>query len=460
MTDNDLQVVIEITSELSTEQSVTVPPGKPFLIGRLTECDMVIENDAAISRQHCQIDVTPQHTRLTNISSNGTRVNGQETETCDIHDGDELTMGDSTVLLIHIQAGDTSIDEGPQPDDPTDPVATEPPSGAPTPPQQSPAASTPDVSGSLQVIHGPAAGMTVSLATGQPLTIGSQSDCNLVVEGDRSISREHCQIELVPPDCLLHDLSTHGTLVNLRRVEDVTGLSDGDEIEIGHNTVIRVALDSVGPTSATPSQGAPVVQADCQTGLTQMNSGPGNQAGIWTIAQRLSGLSPLHAVVDFRRGEADLPEGIDTPDYLLDWHPPETIAQHSPILLSPESRDQMQPALDAVTGNDAAMLIFSKLPTNDLHQQLRSLSTLNPSTGKQSRPSSLFAFWWPSLLNQMLQHSPPDMVDQIMAGIDAVLVETADEGEWCLFGTEDFVQQAERLGLVTIQESPTPKDGE
>ena len=456
MTDSDLQVVIEITSGPSTGQSVTVPPGKPFLIGRLTECDLPIENDAAISRQHCQIDVTPQHARLTNISSNGTRVNGQETETCDIHDGDELTMGDSTALLIHIPAND----QGARSDAPTDPVATATPTGDPASPQPSPAVSIPGVPGSLQVIHGPAAGMTIPLATGQPLTIGSQPGCNLVIEGDQSISREHCQIELVPPDCLLHDLSTHGTLVNHRRVEDVTGLSDGDEIEIGHNTVIRVALDSAGSTSTATSQGSPVVQADCQTGLTKVISGPGNQAGIWTIAQRLSGLSPLHAVVDFRRGEADLPEGIDTPDYLLDWHPPETIAQHSPVLLSPESLDQVQPALDAVTGNDAAMLIFSKLPTNDLHQQLRSLSTLNPSTGKQSRPSSLFAFWWPSLLNQMLQHSPPAMADQIMAGIDAVLVETADEGEWCLFGTGDFVQQAERLGLVTIQKSPTPKDGE
>jgi predicted component of type VI protein secretion system len=458
MADTDLQVAIEIKSGPSTGQSVTVPPGQPFLIGRLTECDMAIQDDAAISRQHCQIDVTPQHTRLRNISSNGTRVNGQETETCDIHDGDELTMGDSTVLLIHIQAGDL-----PQSDDRTDPVvadATAPPSEDPAPPQQSSAPSITDAPGSLQVIHGPAAGKTLPLATGQPLTIGSQTDCDLVIEGDRSISREHCRIELVPPDCLLHDLSTHGTLINHRRIQDVTGLSDGDEIEIGDNTVIRVALNSAGSTSTATSQGSPVVQSDCQAGLTKMNSGPGNQAGIWTMAQRLSGLSPLHAVVDFRRGEADLPEGIDTPDYLLDWHPPETIAQHSPVLLSPESRDQMQSALDAVTGNDAAMLIFSKLPTNDLHQQLRSLSTLNPSTGKQSRPSSLFAFWWPSLLNQMLQHSPPDMVDQIMAGIDAVLVETADEGEWCLFGTEDFVQQAERLGLVTIQESPTPKDGE
>ena len=37
MSDNDLQVVIEIKSGPSTAQSVTVPVGEPFMVGRLDE---------------------------------------------------------------------------------------------------------------------------------------------------------------------------------------------------------------------------------------------------------------------------------------------------------------------------------------------------------------------------------------------------------------------------------------
>ena len=455
MTDSNLQVVIEINSGPSTGQSVTVPLERPFVIGRLAECDMTIENDPAISREHCQITVTAAGIQLTNSSSNGTRVNGQAVDACNLQDGDQLVMGDSTVLLVHIQAADAPPADPPQSGNPVDPE-----SPAVTPAGPAERAFSPDeATGSLEVIHGPAAGTVIAVATGQPVLIGSQADCNLVIEGDRSISREHCKIELVPPDCHLHDLSTHGTLVNHLRVDTLTGLFDGDEIEIGHNTIIRVALDSVVAAS-TGNPGAPVFQSGCENGLVKIHPADGNQAGIWTMAQRLTGLSPLHAVVDFHRGEADMPEAINAPEYLLDWHPPETIADHSPVLLSPDGRDQMQSALDAVAGKDAALLIFSSLPTADLHGNLRALSTVNPSTGKPSRPSSLFAFWWPSLLNQMLQHSLPDMVDQIMAGNDAMLIETDDEGEWCLFGTEEFAKQVERLGLVTIQETPAPEDGE
>jgi len=434
MTENDQQVVIEITQGPSAGQSVTVPAGNSLLVGRLDECDITIEDDPVVSRRHCQIQWLPPILGLTNLSSNGTRLNGLEIESCEIRDGDEIEIGNATVLAIRFTALD-------QAEHSSEEVVAEAP-------------------GSLEVIHGPAAGTAIPLAAGQALVIGSQADCDLVIEHDRSVSREHCRIELVPPDCQLHDLSSHGTVVNHRRVEDLVGLSDGDEIEIGLNTVIRVSLAASGSTPAdisSVSEASPVCQVTCPTGLVLTTSGPDCPTGLWAMAQRLSGLSPLHAVVDFARSGSALPEDFSDPDYLLEWLPAETVCEHSPVLLSPVDRDRIQAGLAEVTGNDAAMLIFSQAPTSDLQQHLRSLATFNPATGKQSRTESLFAYWWPSLLYQILANSQQDVVVEIMTEIDGVLIESPDEGGWCIFATEEFSQKIERFELVhVLQESPGP----
>lgn len=466
MTENDQQVVIEITQGPSAGQSVTVPAGNSLLVGRLDECDITIEDDPVVSRRHCQIQWLPPILGLTNLSSNGTRLNGLEIESCEIRDGDEIEIGNATVLAIRFTALD-------QAEHSSEEVVEEAPAaaaqGASTEDSQPPdrlalpvADSGPlqPAPGSLEVIHGPAAGTAIPLAAGQALVIGSQAGCDLVIEHDRSVSREHCRIELVPPDCQLHDLSSHGTVVNHRRVEDLVGLSDGDEIEIGLNTVIRVSLAASGSTPAdisSVSEASPVCQVTCPTGLVLTTSGPDCPTGLWAMAQRLSGLSPLHAVVDFARSGSLLPEDFSDPDYLLQWLPAETLCEHSPVLLSPDDRDRIQAGLAEVTGNDAAMLIFSQAPTSDLQQHLRSLATFNPATGKQSRTESLFAYWWPSLLYQILANSQQDVVEEIMTGIDAVLIESSDEGGWCIFATEEFSQKIERFELVNVlQESPGP----
>jgi pSer/pThr/pTyr-binding forkhead associated (FHA) protein len=470
MAENDLQVVIEITSGTSSGQTVTVPPGHSLLVGRLDECDITIQDDPVVSRRHCQVQWLPPILGLTNLSANGTRLNGADIESSEIHDGDEIQIGNATVLAIRLHADDPA--EGPaQSEHPPADVVEEAPAAAAggelTPDSRQP--DRPPVSsdhsgeatpapGSLQVVHGPAAGMTAPLAAGKPLVIGSQADCDLVIEQDRSVSREHCRIELVPPDCQLHDLSSHGTMVNHRRVDEIVGLSDGDEIEIGHNSVIRVSLADSGSTPDAEGSASPVCQVTCQTGLVLTTSAPDNTAGLWAMAQRLSSLSPLHAIVDFARGGSALPEDFTDPNYLLDWLSAEIIAEHSPVLLSPEDRDRLPAAVQEVTGNDAAMLIFSQSPTPDLHQHLRSLATFNPATGKKSRTESLFAYWWPSLLHQILQNSQQDVVEEIMTGIDGVLIEAPDEGGWCIFATEEFSQKFERFELVSVLQESPPSD--
>lgn len=56
---------------------------------------------------------------------------------------------------------------------------------------------------------------------------------------------------------------------------------------------------------------------------------------------------------------------------------------------------------------------------------------------------------WPSVLSILLAHGPSTMVDALLLGIEAVLVEFPDLPEtWQLFGTNHVADMLDELGLV------------
>jgi len=68
----------------------------PCVIGRGPECDFRIAGDPKVSRRHCVIDGVTVHDLG---SRNGTIVNGEASTTAELHDGDELLIGDTRVLV-------------------------------------------------------------------------------------------------------------------------------------------------------------------------------------------------------------------------------------------------------------------------------------------------------------------------------------------------------------------------
>jgi hypothetical protein len=78
--------------EDGTERAV--PVDKELLtIGRLSECDIVI-NDTGASRRHAQIRTVDGVSTLTDLgSTNGTKVNGREVQSTALSDGDRITVG-------------------------------------------------------------------------------------------------------------------------------------------------------------------------------------------------------------------------------------------------------------------------------------------------------------------------------------------------------------------------------
>jgi len=71
-----------------------IPVDKELLtIGRLSECDIVID-DTGASRRHAQIRTVNGVSTLTDLgSTNGTKVNGRDVQSAELADGDRITVG-------------------------------------------------------------------------------------------------------------------------------------------------------------------------------------------------------------------------------------------------------------------------------------------------------------------------------------------------------------------------------
>jgi DNA-binding SARP family transcriptional activator len=91
----------------------------------------------------------------------------------------------------------------------------------------------------------------VRIEVGEPVLLGRQSSCDLVVEDDQA-SRTHARVERDDDGgCRLVDLdSTNGTYLNGTRVDGAVALDDGDRIEIGHVLVLFVQ-GCAGPSPRT-----------------------------------------------------------------------------------------------------------------------------------------------------------------------------------------------------------------
>lgn len=102
----DLPVVesawIDVRTESQAGTRVTLKPGQPMLIGRYPESPVDCRSDRSVSRRHCQIDFSPPHCWVTNLSNNGTRVNGLEVTEFRLDSGDEINIGNSIRFAVQL----------------------------------------------------------------------------------------------------------------------------------------------------------------------------------------------------------------------------------------------------------------------------------------------------------------------------------------------------------------------
>jgi len=90
----------------------------------------------------------------------------------------------------------------------------------------------------LKVVAGPYKGRIFSFTQHDSFLIGRSPDAHLYLPDDRFFSRNHCLLEINPPQSFLRDLgSTNGTFVNGQRVREAF-LKNGDEIRGGETLLL------------------------------------------------------------------------------------------------------------------------------------------------------------------------------------------------------------------------------
>jgi eukaryotic-like serine/threonine-protein kinase len=98
----------------------------------------------------------------------------------------------------------------------------------------------------LRVISGPHRGRTFTFEQHETFLIGRAETAHFCLPEDRYFSRNHCILEIAPPQIFLRDLgSTNGTYVNGQRVDSIY-LKSGDHIQ-GGETVLEVEVTVDAP---------------------------------------------------------------------------------------------------------------------------------------------------------------------------------------------------------------------
>jgi hypothetical protein len=285
------------------------------------------------------------------------------------------------------------------------------------------------------------------------------------------MSSVHFALETDDMACYLRDLgSTNGTLLNDQPVKAAV-LRDGDEIRAG-KTLFCVRTEGDNPAGARPpdsrmppgrvaaaprSAAGSALQGStrisytvetCHSGLTLCR---GSVAEIQPhqLASRLSETIPLYLIVDFKKVGAAASEDLTSFDYLFDWLAPNMAAMVSPAVLSRGDREDWPRLIEEGWGNDAVICLFSAQDKLALLAHLRRSLRVRPDQDDPSR--GIVGYCWPSVMAPLLSHYTSEFVRQLLAGIDAVLVEFPDlPATWQVFGQGQVADLLDQLGFVRI----------
>lgn len=109
----------------------------------------------------------------------------------------------------------------------------------------------------LTVLGGPQAGSIFEYKERGVFTVGRSRQANFSIPGDQSLSRVHFSVRVMPPCCIVKNLSetTHGTQVNGRAITE-TVLRHGDVILGGQDSEFRVDILPLSEATAD-GNGAP-----------------------------------------------------------------------------------------------------------------------------------------------------------------------------------------------------------
>lgn len=243
---------------------------KEILIGRHPSCDLQFPKDlAVISRKHAVIVREGNRFKVVDTSTNGTFVNGSRINETWLKNGDVIffTQGGPKVSFltregasVQAAAAPLTVEQPQQYDDavaekqpPPPPLRPQAPARSAAPPQTSPREEITRVP--LVIQYGP----VLKSFTELPITIGTQADCDLVLD-HTSLSPRHARIFFSQGGYMVKDLTGSSRMqINNRQITAASPLNPGDRLFLTESGPAfqfmeggRMAEIHLAPTEDTP----------------------------------------------------------------------------------------------------------------------------------------------------------------------------------------------------------------
>jgi eukaryotic-like serine/threonine-protein kinase len=117
----------------------------------------------------------------------------------------------------------------------------------------------------LRVVAGPSVGRVFTFDQHDTFLIGRSESAHFCLPNDKYFSRNHCLLEIAPPQVFLRDLgSTNGTFVNGNRTESAY-LKNGDKIQGGETVInVEVFAENSSPSQPLTTKSVPsVITVSC-----------------------------------------------------------------------------------------------------------------------------------------------------------------------------------------------------
>src|SRR5690349_5138684 len=217
--------------ELRTGRIITVPRAG-MLIGRSEECHLVVPG-RGVSRRHALLEPGPAGFKISDLSANGTLVNGTRCrEAQPLMSGDVLRIGEEDYRVENGSAVHAPRSESQRPTEVLPTIAVPLNNERPEP------------LASLEVTRGALRGTHYSIE--RPVCAIGSSRANDLRLADASVAPSHATLLLKGDTWYVTDLrSRHGTFVNGYRVATERALAPGCTLTVGHVTLVFRARRSM-----------------------------------------------------------------------------------------------------------------------------------------------------------------------------------------------------------------------
>ena len=279
------------------------------------------------------------------------------------------------------------------------------------------------------------------LRQNQEVRVGRSDWADFTVGGDPSLADVHFKVACHREACWLTDLShSPGTYVNGVRVVERT-LAHGDAIRAGR-TRFDVAINihparsvAYGPVPSPVPAASPMFRYRIESSgdpLIAYRSLAGS-CGPEHVVRALMANSHVYFVVNFRRAGLPVASQRFPSTDLLAGLPSIVRSYHSLEMFPVSELFPVDQFMGRMWGRDAVSVICSSLTAVDLAANLRHAAPCFLSTG---------------LLRRQLLTAPAPYVQQLFAGVQAVVVEANASGSWVVF--------AERATKATWQDLGFP----